>query len=147
MLWPIGEPESTMTARMAPSVLDLRADLLSSWTQTCKRDDRISNVQPPKRISVSFIVDSDPVFAYTGWHLVHSLLEHTPLTPADIHVQCLPEVDGGIMERFAALGCNTHRLARFGDGRFCNKLAQWRICEIAVTIMSRILDKCLFLSV
>lgn len=30
MLWPIGEPESTMTARMAPSVLDLRADLLSS---------------------------------------------------------------------------------------------------------------------
>lgn len=82
-------------------------------------------MQPPKRISVSFIVDSDPVFAYTGWHLVYSLLEHTPLTPADIHVQCLPEVDVGTMERFAALGCNTHRLARFGDGRFCNKLAQW----------------------
>jgi len=101
-------------------------------------------VQPPKRISVSFIVDSDPVIAYTGWHLVHSLLEHTPLTPADIHFQCLPDVDGTTMERFAALGCNTHRVARFGDGRFCNKLAQSRICEIVVMITSRILDKCLF---
>ena len=82
-------------------------------------------MQLPKRIAVSFIVHSDPVFAYTGWHLVHSLLEHTPFTPADIHVQCLPEVDGGTMGRFAALGCNAHRLARFGDGRYCNKLAQW----------------------
>jgi hypothetical protein len=82
-------------------------------------------LQPPKRISISFIVDSDPVFAYTGWHLTHSLLEHTRLTPADIHVQCLPEVDEDTMARFAALGCNTHRLARFGDGRYCNKVAQW----------------------
>lgn len=96
-------------------------------------------MQPPKHISVSFIVDSDPVFAYTGWHLVHSLLEHTPLTPADIHVQCLPEVDGAPMERFAALGCNTHRLARFDDGRFCNKLAQWE------NLRNRGLDHVVFL--
>ena len=103
-------------------------------------------MQPPKRISVSFIIDPDPAFAYTGWHLVHSLLEHTTLMPADIHFQYLPDVDGATMERFAALGCNTHRVAHFGDGSFCNKLAQWKICEIAVTIMSCILDKCLFLS-
>jgi hypothetical protein len=82
-------------------------------------------VQPPKRNSVSFIVDPDLVFAYAGWQLVHSLLDHAPFTPADIHVQCLPEVDGGTMGRFAALGCNAHRLARFGDGRYCNKMALW----------------------
>ncbi len=82
-------------------------------------------MQPPQRIAISFIIDQDPVFAYTGWHLVHSILAHTPLTPADIHVQCLPEVADRTVARFAALGCHTHRLARFGDGRYCNKLGQW----------------------
>jgi hypothetical protein len=77
------------------------------------------------RIVVSFIVDADPVFAYTGWYLVHSILKHTALVPSDIHVQCTPEVPSGTAERFANLGCHIHRLSRFGDGRYCNKLAQW----------------------
>jgi hypothetical protein len=78
------------------------------------------------RFAVSFIVDADPIYAYTGWHLVHSILKHTTLTPSDINVQCTSDVPDRVVERFAALGCRTHRLARFGDGRYCNKLAQWR---------------------
>lgn len=77
------------------------------------------------RIAVSFIVDEDAVFGYSAWHLVHSILLHTKLSPSDIHVQFTPEIGAGSIERFKALGCSTHRLARFGDGRYCNKLAQW----------------------
>ena len=79
----------------------------------------------PYRMAASFIVDADPVFAYTGWNLVHSILKHTALAPSDIHVQCTPEVPDQVVERFQGLGCRTHRLGRFGDGRYCNKLAQW----------------------
>lgn len=77
------------------------------------------------RMAASFIIDADPVFAYTGWSLVHSILKYTALAPSDIHVQCTPEVANRVVERFQGLGCQTHRLSRFGDGRYCNKLAQW----------------------
>lgn len=85
----------------------------------------MNSVDRAYRISASFIVDTDPVFAYTGWHLVHSILKHTPLEPSDIHVQCTAEVPERVVERFSGLGCQIHRLTRFGDGRYCNKLAQW----------------------
>ncbi|WP_313534239.1 class I SAM-dependent methyltransferase [Sphingomonas sp.] len=76
-------------------------------------------------MAASFIIDADPVFAYTGWNLVHSILRHTELAASDIHVQCTPEVSNQVVERFQGLGCQTHQLSRFGDGRYCNKLAQW----------------------
>lgn len=76
-------------------------------------------------MAVSFIIDADPVFAYTGWNLAHSILKHTALAPSDIHVQCTHDVPDQVLERFQGLGCHTHRLGRFGDGRYCNKLAQW----------------------
>src|SRR5436190_12962785 len=74
---------------------------------------------------VSFIIDSDPIFAYTGWHLAHSLVEHLGLPWSSIHVQFTPEVPPQTKEEFRKLGCSVHPLARFGDGRYCNKLAQW----------------------
>lgn len=77
------------------------------------------------RIAVSFIVDCDPIFAYTGWHLAHSLVDRVGLPWPDVHVQFTPEVPLGTVEEFRRLGCSTHRLARFGDGRYCNKLGQW----------------------
>jgi hypothetical protein len=79
----------------------------------------------PHRLAISFVVDDDPVFAYTGWHLAHSLHAFVGLPWAAIHVQCTPEVPRQTVERFRALGCTTHELTRFGDGRFCNKLGQW----------------------
>lgn len=77
------------------------------------------------RLAVSFIVDEDPVFAYTAWHLAHSIVSNTDMGWNDIHLQLTPEVSVEVLERFAQLGCHTHRLTRFGDGKFCNKLAQW----------------------
>jgi hypothetical protein len=78
-----------------------------------------------QRVAFSFVVDQDPIFAYEGWHLAHSLANHCRVPMSDIHVQFTPEVAAGTVEVFRALGCSVHRLDRFGDGRYCNKLAQW----------------------
>jgi hypothetical protein len=73
----------------------------------------------------SFVVDEDPVFSYTGWNLAHSLVLRGDLRWADIHVQLTPEVEKSTIQMFEGLGCVTHRLTPFGDGKYCNKLAQW----------------------
>jgi len=65
------------------------------------------------------------VFPYMAWHLVHSVLKYTQFAASDIHVQFTPEVLPEVVKLFRQLGCRTHRMARFGDGRYCNKLAQW----------------------
>jgi hypothetical protein len=78
-----------------------------------------------RAIVASFIVDNDPIFAYTGWILCHSLALSAQFDWRDIHVQFTPEVDERIVDMFRALGCATHRIERFGDGKYCNKLAQW----------------------
>lgn len=76
-------------------------------------------------IIASFIVDCDPVFAYTAWNLAHSLVRRGQFAWSHIHVQFLPEVDQRTVEIFRRLGCVTHRLNRFGDGKYCNKIGQW----------------------
>jgi hypothetical protein len=76
-------------------------------------------------MAFSFVVDSDPRFAYQGWHLAHSIVEHFSAKPQDIHVQFTPEVGTGTIDIFKSLGCNVSRLERFGDGKYCNKLGQW----------------------
>lgn len=77
------------------------------------------------KVAFSFVVDADPRFAYQGWHLARSILEHTDAKPSDINVHLTPEVDARVREVFVRAGFRTHALARFGDGRFCNKISQW----------------------
>jgi hypothetical protein len=72
----------------------------------------------------SFAIDADFRFTYDGWHLAHSLIEHCGGDPAAVHVQCTPEVDERQRDLFRELGCTLHEIARFGDGRYCNKLNQ-----------------------
>jgi hypothetical protein len=72
----------------------------------------------------SFVVDDDPRFAYQAWHLARSLVEHCGGDTAVIHVQCTPDVDDRCRSLFRDLGYIVHEIPRFGDGRYCNKLAQ-----------------------
>lgn len=72
----------------------------------------------------SCVIDAGPRFAYQAWHLAHSLIRHCGALPSDIHVQCTPSVPREVREIFAAHGFATHELKPFGDGRYCNKLAQ-----------------------
>jgi hypothetical protein len=76
------------------------------------------------RTVFSFVVDAAPVFSYEGWHLARSLIEHCGGNPAAVHVQCTPEVSERQRRLFRELGCTVHEVARFGDGRYCNKLNQ-----------------------
>jgi hypothetical protein len=76
------------------------------------------------RTIFSFVMDHDPRFAYEAWHLARSLIEHCGGDPSSIHVQCLPEVNARRRRLFGEFGCHLHEIARFGDGRYCNKLNQ-----------------------
>jgi hypothetical protein len=76
------------------------------------------------RTIFSFVMDHDPRFAYEAWHLARSLIEHCGGDPSSIHVQCLPEVNARRRSLFGEFGCHVHEIARFGDGRYCNKLNQ-----------------------
>jgi hypothetical protein len=76
-------------------------------------------------IGFSFIVDEDPRFAYQGWHLAHSIIEQLHARPCSVFVQFTPGVDSQTIDLFRLLGCQTTQIERFGDGKACNKLAQW----------------------
>jgi len=76
------------------------------------------------RTIFSFIVDVDPKFAYEGYHLARSLIEHSCDRASDVNVQFTEEVAAETRDLFRKLGCTLHEIRRFGDGRFCNKIAQ-----------------------
>ena len=76
-------------------------------------------------IGFSFIVDENPRFAYQGWHLAHSIIERLHAAPSSIFVQFTGEVDLQTIDVFKSVGCRTITIDRFGDGQYCNKLAQW----------------------
>src|SRR3954447_1523338 len=82
-------------------------------------------VDPRGAMAVSFIIDQSPIFAYMGWCLAHSLVRSAQFDWSDIHVQLPFEVSDRVVNIFRGLGCATHRLSRFGDGKYCNKLGQW----------------------
>jgi hypothetical protein len=87
--------------------------------------ERGNNRASKRAIAASFIVDQNPTFAYMGWHLAHSLVARAHFRWPDIHVHFTPEVSDDTISVFSRLGCTTHILCRFGDGKYCNKIGQW----------------------
>lgn len=87
---------------------------------------RVSSSRLPAagRIIFSFVIDEHPKFAYEGYHLTRSILEHCTSDPADVHAHFTPEVGSQARNLFLDLGCSVHEIQRFGDGRYCNKIAQ-----------------------
>jgi hypothetical protein len=59
-----------------------------------------------------------------GYHLALSLRQHSCDDLADIHVQFTESVPDEARRIFEELGCTTHQIRPFGDGCYCNKLAQ-----------------------
>lgn len=76
------------------------------------------------RVIFSFVVDVSPHFAYQGFHLARSILEHCRVEADAIHVHVTPELNPSVRGVFSDLGCRVVEIARFGDGRYCNKIAQ-----------------------
>jgi hypothetical protein len=77
-----------------------------------------------ERIIFSLVVDNDPRFTYQAWHLARSLVEHCGRDPTVVHVQCTPDVSGRTRSLFRECGYYVCQIARFGDGRKCDKLNQ-----------------------
>lgn len=75
------------------------------------------------RVIFSFVVDSDPRFAFEGYHLARSLAKHSG-GPRNIHVHFTPAVTQSIRRVFDELGCCLHEIQPFGDEKYCNKIAQ-----------------------
>lgn len=76
------------------------------------------------RVIFSFVVDASAHFAYQGFHLARSILEHCDVEAGAIHVHVTPEVNPNVRAVFSDLGCRVVEIARFGDGKYCNKIAQ-----------------------
>lgn len=76
------------------------------------------------KVIFSFVIDTGPLFVFGGWHLARSLIEHCAADPGAIHVQCTCDVAESDKQLFRDQGYQVHDIARFGDGRFCNKLGQ-----------------------
>jgi len=76
------------------------------------------------RVLFSMVVDAAPVFTYRGYHLAKSILEHCGGDETAICVFVTPGVSEATRAVFSALGCKVAEVSPFGDGKYCNKLAQ-----------------------
>ncbi|GAB0117031.1 hypothetical protein [Acidisoma sp. 7E03] len=77
-----------------------------------------------RRVIYSFVLDTEPRFAAHGWLLAQSLMRCCGARAADIHVQATPDVAPPLLALFRDAGFAVLHIARFGDGRWCNKIAQ-----------------------
>jgi len=72
----------------------------------------------------SCVVDSSSVFYFQTWGLVNSLIKMAKIPPSHIFVHYTKEADRIAIEELTNLDVNLIPIARFGDGKYCNKLIQ-----------------------
>lgn len=76
------------------------------------------------RVLYSFVVDRGATFPYQAWNLAHSLVRFWLADVGDIFVQFTPNADKHARAVFEEADFSTRALTPFGDGKYCNKLAQ-----------------------
>ena len=76
------------------------------------------------KILFSLVVDNSPVFAYQGYHLAKSILQHCGGEKTTICVNVTPGVSEETRAIFRELGCKVAEIGLFGDNPYCNKIAQ-----------------------
>ncbi|WLR43867.1 hypothetical protein LC087_07025 [Bacillus carboniphilus] len=72
----------------------------------------------------SCLLDSKPKFYKQCFLLVHSLIELANVPPQHIWVHFTNDVDEMILQQLQALKIQLFEIERFGDERYCNKIAQ-----------------------
>lgn len=85
---------------------------------------RLATDDSIRKHGYSYVVDCRPIYYFQAWNLVHSLIWKGLVLPEQIHVQCTPEVDPEFIKEVGKLGCQMSFIERFGDGKYCNKIAQ-----------------------
>ncbi|WP_042701558.1 hypothetical protein [Azospirillum sp. B506] len=77
-----------------------------------------------RHVIYSFIIDDHPKFSYQAWNLAKSILHFCDARPEDIHLQFTPTVPADTRNLFKDEGYTIEKIERFGDGKWCNKIAQ-----------------------
>jgi len=72
----------------------------------------------------SCVVDSSPVFYYQTWNLVNSLLKNGKVKASQIFVHYTEDVEKFFITEILSIGVNIIPIKKFGDGKYCNKIAQ-----------------------
>lgn len=76
------------------------------------------------RINYSCVVDKHERFKKQGWLWLNSLIKLGKINPANIWVHCISGMDGEYIDKCAAVGVNVAVIEPYGDGTYCNKIAQ-----------------------
>jgi len=76
------------------------------------------------KVYYSCVVDINPKFHYQCWLWVHSLIEMAKINPQNIWVHYIKEVNLTFVEKLKSLGVQVKQIESFGDGKYCNKIAQ-----------------------
>jgi hypothetical protein len=84
---------------------------------------RATLAKPARKTIYSFVVSAAQQSAYQGYQLARSLIQHGCSNAADVNVQFMDDVGVETRQLFRDLGCTEHAIDRFGDGRYCNKIA------------------------
>ena len=105
--------------------------LVNRWQKICQK---ISSYLPNSRLNspdiyYSCVVDAAPLFYWQTWGLVNSLLKLAKVSANQIYVHYTPEVDRAFLSQVETLGVNLKAIARLGDGKYCNKIAQLQTKE------------------
>lgn len=117
-------------------------DFISTWLLRWQEIRRAIANYLDKRITdtvyYSCVVDAVPLFYWQTWGLVNSLLELAGVSAEQIYVHYTPEVDRAFLIQLETLEVNLKAIARLGDGKYCNKIAQLKTREFTSA-------KCVFL--
>jgi hypothetical protein len=85
-------------------------------------------IEPPyrerARYIFSLVVDNDPKYQYQAYCCVRSLLTYAGVERSDIVVNFTPGNSASKKKYFSELGCKVREVLPFGDGKWCNKIAQ-----------------------
>jgi len=76
------------------------------------------------KVIYSCVVDVSYKFQYQGWLWANSLIINACVDPQNIWIHCIKGVDTGFKKLCAGLGINVLDIEPFGDGKYCNKIAQ-----------------------
>jgi len=86
----------------------------------------------------SFIVDVDQRFFEMGWYLAQSLIQHCAALPDQVHIHVTANVPKEITEVFHDQGFSIHKIDRYLDGKWANKLQQLPVLLKEVTDLASI---------
>ena len=105
-----------------------------------KASDKLGRDRQENKIYYSCVVDASTVFYWQTWNLVNSLIKLAQVSPAQIFVHYTPEVDPLFIRELNKIEVNLKPIKRFGDGKYCNKIAQLSTKEFATATGVFLLD-------